>query len=277
MKSGPLGRLLRLTPGDPRIGAADARLRDVARALVANQSVPGWDPVTSSAQARVARGQVDGKTVFLKVFLPRSSRELLKSIGRGSRGVRAARRTAELRADGFDAPAVLAHGWAGNYEILLMEEVKGQSLLRLLSRRLGPPLADLTARRRLLRGVGREVARMHAAGWVHGDLRLGNVLLRDVAPDREPRFCFLDNESSRKSNRPGLRERNLVQFNMIASRYLSRTDRCRVLAAYASQMGMDRRARHSLGSHVWQRTVERWQARDARGGPKPRHRVEPGA
>ena len=260
---------LGLCPGIPGIQRLPAELRVVARQLVSDETPPGWQPLSSSAQARVARGTWQGRDVVLKVFLPRSPLELLKSLFRGSRGVRAARRGRDLEADGFHAPPVLAHGWDGTREILLMQAVPGDSLLRLCSRRLGAPQLPLPERRKLLRDFGTFVGRLHEGSWVHGDLRLGNTLW-----DAERKgFVLLDNESNQRSSKRESQRTNLVQLNMIAPQYLSRSDRLRVLAGYAAERRLDSRQRKALARQVAADTLERWQQRAARGGPRPRHWV----
>lgn len=256
-------------PGIPGTQRLPVELRTVAQRLVVDGTVDGWQPLSSSAQARVARGTWQGQDVVLKVFLPRGPLELAKSLFRGSRGVRAARRGRELEADGFHTPAMLAHGWDGTREILLMQAVSGESLLRLCSRRLGDPQLPLNQRRKLLRDFGNFVARLHEGGWVHGDLRLGNTLWD---ADRQS-FVLLDNESNQKSSDADSQRANLVQLNMIAPQYLSRSDRLRVLAGYAAERRLSARQRKALARQVAVDTLQRWQERAGRGGPRPRHWV----
>ena len=255
--------------GIPDIEPLDDKLRTVARQLVAGDVPDAWQPLSSSAQARVARGNWHGQDVVLKVFLPRGPLELLKSLFRGSRGVRAVRRGHDLEADGFHAPSVLAHGWDGTREILLMQAVAGESLLRLCSRRLGEPQLPLRQRRDRLREFGRFIGRLHEKQWVHGDLRLGNTLWN---AGRQA-FVLLDNESNQRSDKPEMQRANLVQLNMIAPQYLSRSDRLRVLTGYAAERRLDTRQRKAVTRQVAADTLERWQQRAARGGPRPRHWV----
>ncbi|MCK8517003.1 hypothetical protein M0534_11805 [Methylonatrum kenyense] len=255
-------------PSIPGIEPLPRDLRMVARQLLNGEPPSGWHALSSSAQARVARGHWRGEDVVLKVFLPRDPLELLKSLFRGSRGVRAVRRGHELEADGFHAPVVLAHGWDGTREILLMRAVAGDSLSRLISSRLGPPLLPVTDRQAVQREFAAEVARLHHLRWLHGDLRLGNVLLSPPRPGGN--FVFLDNESSRKVDNDARLRKNLVQLNMMRPRFLSRSSRLRFLLKYAQTSEMSRSEVSELAKYLMQATEVRRAERNQRGGPKAR-------
>jgi hypothetical protein len=77
---------------------------------------------------------------------------------------------------------------------------------------------------------------VHATGFVHGDLRPGNVLA--VQTQDGFRFTLIDNErNTRKTPTPGkMLLRNLMQLNMLPRKDLSRTDRMRFLQAWRRQM-----------------------------------------
>jgi Ser/Thr protein kinase RdoA (MazF antagonist) len=96
--------------------------------------------------------------------------------------------------------------------------------------------------RALLAGLGAEVARLHRAGFVHGDLVPANVRLVGE------RFVFLDNDRTRRGavlvRLAG--RRNLVQLGRSGVPGLTLADRARVLAAYARGRGLSRRARRRL-------------------------------
>ena len=93
---------------------------------------------------------------------------------------------------------------------------------------------QLQGKRELIRAFGQTIGRMHAADIFHGDLRLGNVLVR-----REKsgwRFFLIDNERTRKFWRlpARIRLKNLVQVNMLDSDGATKTDRMRFFKAYLS-------------------------------------------
>src|SRR5205823_2160469 len=94
-------------------------------------------------------------------------------------------------------------------------------------------------KRALLGRLGAEVARLHRAGFVHGDLVPANIRLVGE------RFVFLDNDRTRRS-RLLVRlagRRNLVQLGRFVVPGLTLTDRARVLGAYAPRRGHRRLAR----------------------------------
>ena len=71
-------------------------------------------------------------------------------------------------------------------------------------------IPDMMRFRRLF---GREIGRFHAAGFSHGDLRWGNVLIK--SPESEqPVFIYLDNDRTKKYRKlpDRLRLKNLVQL-----------------------------------------------------------------
>jgi tRNA A-37 threonylcarbamoyl transferase component Bud32 len=93
---------------------------------------------------------------------------------------------------------------------------------------------------RTLRALGAEVARLHRAGFLHGDLTPYNVFVANGLPER---FVFIDHE---RTVRPRLvwqrrRLRNLVQLCRFDLDGMSRTDRSRIVDAYAREMGRERR------------------------------------
>jgi serine/threonine protein kinase len=109
------------------------------------------------------------------------------------------------------------------------------------------------AKRELLGALGRAVAGLHAAGFVHGDLVPSNVLARDDG------FVLLDHDRTRRGRLLvwwGAR-RNLVQLGRFVVPGLRAADRMRVLCAYADRRGLSRRARRRLARWVAAKTVAR--------------------
>ena len=154
-----------------------------------------------------------------------------------------------LAAAGFAAPVVLLAGRSGRAGLLVTADTGGEDLLVALAR-LASPGDDTRVRKRdLLRRLGTEVARLHAAGFVHGDLVPPNLRWRDGE------FVFLDNDRTRRAW-PGAR-RNLVQLGRFVVPGVTASDRARVLHAYASARGLDRRRRHRLGAWVMRKIVAR--------------------
>jgi hypothetical protein len=141
---------------------------------------------------------------------------------------------------GIPAPEALLVGSGGGAGVLVTQEVEGRGLVDALAGAVVP----VAAKRRLLRELGRAVARLHASGFVHGDLVPTNLL---VAPAG---VVFLDNDRTRRS--PLLvwwqARRNLVQLGRFVVPGLTLADRLRVLSAYAQARGLRDGARRRLAA-----------------------------
>ena len=92
----------------------------------------------------------------------------------------------------------------------------------------------LRSRRTILRALGAQLARLHRAGYIHGDLTPYNVFVMGLEP---PQFAFIDHERTRDTilsrlTRP--RIRNLVQLGSLDVAGITNTDRMRVWCGYAS-------------------------------------------
>lgn len=211
-------------------------LHRLAPRLADRELPPGWQMVQSSAFARVACNPE--RRIYYKEFLPRSPLETLKGLIRGSRATRARRNGDALLLAGFGAPANLAWGkLAGGREYLFTGTARGQGLDTWLATTLtSRSRENLFLRRQLLKALGVFIGRLHATGFVHGDLRPGNV----IAHQCEDRFTFtlIDNERTVHKDPPSGRMllRNLMQLNMLPPQVLSRTDRMRFFSRWRRQM-----------------------------------------
>ena len=213
-----------------------AELHRLAPQLAAEELPPGWELVRSSAYTRVACNHATA--VYYKEFLSRTPLESLKALLRGSRAKRARLHNDALLQAGINAPANLAWGkLPGAREYLFCRAVDGDDITTWLS--TGLPSGDASTRsdrRRLLQALGTFIGRLHATGFVHGDLRPGNVL----AERRGDRFLFslIDNERTvLKQPPPGrMLLRNLMQLNMLPPKVVSQTDRMRFFIAWHRQM-----------------------------------------
>jgi len=216
-------------PGD----LAPEALDRIAPALGGEALPPGWERVPASAFARVARNAE--LRLYYKEFLPRGPLERAKALLRGGRAQRARQHGEALLAAGFGAPSSVAWGaLPGGRDYLFTREAAGRDIGARLRHRRG--VAGLRMRRRLLRELGSFVGRLHDAGFIHGDLRPGNVL---AAKGRDRfRFTLLDNERTVRRRPPPGRGllRNLMQLNMLPPAVLSRTDRLRFFLAWRAQV-----------------------------------------
>jgi hypothetical protein len=133
-----------------------------------------------------------------------------------------------------------------------MRDVGGAPLLETVAAAAGDG-SRRRATRRLLRALGEAVGRLHAAGFVPGDLVPSNV---HVVPDG---FAFLDHDRTRRSRLLVwlVGRRNLVQLGRFVVPGVGMTDRARVLAGYGGARRLGRGARHRLAAWVTAKTIER--------------------
>jgi len=164
-----------------------------------------------------------GDSLLLKQFRLGTGRhawrEALKErIGRSpaAREWRALRR---LRAAGVSVPEPLALARLEDGDrLLVLRYVEGRPLRDALC-------APRGERRRLLSLLGTRIAELHAAGFVHGDLHHGNIVVGERGP------ILLDLQHARRTRRRGPRLRDLAHLDHALSYLASRTDRLRTLSA----------------------------------------------
>jgi hypothetical protein len=222
------------------------KLRDrLIKFTIATASGRIVEPMRYSRYARTFQTQfavaADASAkLFVKVIEPPSHKKRLKRAFRGSPTRHVARITGELASVGISTPAVWIYGdeIATGRELLVTPRADGNGPLHTLAGLVG----EITTKRVILRALGEEIARLHRAGFVHGDLTPFNIfIVRGVSP----RFVLLDHERTRRSfivGRSHRQLRNLVQLGRFALPGLSRTDRLRTLSAYVATMGSrDRR------------------------------------
>ena len=205
--------------------------------LLADQQLPdGWQVVASSGFANVAHNTE--QQVFYKEFLSRSPMESIKALIRGSRGTRARINSEALLMAGFNAPQNLAWGQLpGTREYLFTRAIHGEGVSSWLVTTLSKQSpAALQERRKFLRELGVFVGRLHATGFIHGDLRTSNILAHRGIDRFE--FSLIDNERNVQYRpAPGkLLLKNLMQLNMHTPEELTRADRLLFFRAWHSQM-----------------------------------------
>jgi tRNA A-37 threonylcarbamoyl transferase component Bud32 len=162
----------------------------------------------------------------------------LKALAKGSRGRRARLNSEALIAAGFQAPENVAWGsLPGRSEYLFTRAVRGPGVTYWLREQLALRSGEqLTQRRQLLRQLGHCIGRLHAAGFIHGDLRTSNVLADQH--DGDFHFTLIDNERTVRIQPPPGRAllRNLMQLNMLTHADLSPRDRMRFFAGWRREM-----------------------------------------
>ncbi len=218
--------------------------------------------VGSSVNARVAVEQELG--VYYKEFLPRGPLESIKALLKGSRATRARQHNDALRQAGMDAPDNLAWGkLPGGREYLFSTAVRGQGVTWWLSEELRERHGrDLKLRRELLHALGAFIGRMHASGFIHGDLRTSNVL----ADYRSGTFHFalIDNERNVVKSPADGRAimRNLMQLNMLVPADLGSRDRMRFFVEWRQQMSsLSNREARLVGVRAYHWAMDRLRAK----------------
>ena len=206
-----------------------------ARACLA---ATGAAAVRRSRHADTARVVVADTTLFVKRYAEPD----------GWRALRAFRMGEALRAAGFAAPLAVVAARRGGEGVLATRDTGGDDLIGTVTR-----LRDRRSKRALLRSLGTEIGRLHAAGFVHGDLVPPNVRVVDG------RFVFLDNDRTRRSAVlvSLAARRNLVQLGRFVVPGVTVTDRARVLAAYAATRGLSDPARRRLARWLMAKTIAR--------------------
>jgi len=195
-----------------------------------------WERVSSSALTRVAVHRERG--LYYKDFVARSPAAALQALATGSRATRARINGEALLLAGIDAPGTILWGQLpGGTEYLFTVAMPGAGIdhwLRNLLAKRGPEA--LRQRRQLLHALGTFIGRVHATGFIHGDLRPDHVLA--ALQQEQFRFTLIDNErNARKTPAPGrMLLRDLMQLNMLAPGVVSRTDRMCFFRAWRRQM-----------------------------------------
>jgi tRNA A-37 threonylcarbamoyl transferase component Bud32 len=169
---------------------------------------PLFEAVTCSKSTRVFRFEWAGQAYYYKEYLFRNPRKHLKILRRGRDLVCIAGLLGEA---GFKTPRIICYGRKGLRIFVVSEAADADaSVYDVLMEKSGTPILDLQRFKFLF---GEEIGRLHSAGFVHGDLRWGNILVRDAETDC-PKFVFIDNDRTKKykSIPPRLRVKNLVQI-----------------------------------------------------------------
>ncbi len=180
---------------------------------------------------------VGGPDAYLKLLDPIRGLSRIRRIFKRNRAAHVASISERLRADAFGVPKILLLGSerGGGREIIVTARVEGSNLALFLRR------AKLASRRAVLRALGAELARLHHAGYIHGDLTPFNIFVTGVEP---PQFVFIDHERTRRTilsrfERP--RMRNLVQLGHLDLGGVTNRDRMRVWCGYAAAFSARRR------------------------------------
>jgi tRNA A-37 threonylcarbamoyl transferase component Bud32 len=151
--------------------------------------------IEPDAQARDAAPSLacasGSESFFLKKEHAVSWRDRVRNawhgFGRCSTAVREAAILQALRAAGIGCPEVAAFGEDGRHAFVLLRDQSDMTELRTYLQKCSP-----NERKRVATALGRELARMHAAGFQHPDLFAKHILVG------QERFCILDWQRGRR-------------------------------------------------------------------------------
>jgi hypothetical protein len=240
-------------------------------------AMPGWLPqvgaiierahradewVYQSKHARTRRLDLPGAPpAFLKAYRPYRWTGVLKDAVRPSKALRALVMSGELERAGLAAARVLAAGERRRFGILrgaflVTEELDAPDVRDFIGALAAG--GSVKVKRCFLGMLGRHVARLHEAGFCHGDLVPTNVRVRGGSV--EPEIVLLDNDRTCMRSRPvRLRQarRNLVQLNRFVVKGLTAADRWRAFRAYCASRHLDHDETRHLGRWVINKTIER--------------------
>lgn len=245
---------------------------DALAVLAAPQQLLSTGKAVASSQfSRVSQGLLaldnhPPTAVYLKEFLGRGTVEALKNLFRPHRALRALNAERQLDSAGFKVAATLIVGWQQRlgvkYRFFSVTRDLGEliDLYQCAARLQG---ATLKHKRRWLAAIADAVAQLHQAGFSHGDLRPGNLLIGEQGGQIS--CAWLDNERTRRYTilPMRLRIKNLVQLNMLLSSAIGRRERLYFLLRYCRHFAaLDCRL---LGRQVEDKTRQRLHRLVARG------------
>ena len=177
--------------------------------------------------------EVQGRSCFLKLYRPRTGVQATVFRTRWGRPLRNYEAAGRLSAAGIAVPEPLACLRLPGAVLLLSEGLPGGDNLHQWWRS-----GERGERgRRVLRAVGELLAKVHAAGFAHGDCKWHNLLLY-----REQIF-LVDLDSARRASRGDRAQgRDLARFTLNAEELaLERADYAAFLDSYISCIGVSER------------------------------------
>lgn len=237
--------------GAYRDALADAGLlsaRDIIERT--GDRVAAWSRTTDTVYAAGPNGRPG---FYLKRYFYSNWRKRLRGAFRGTffgahRALAEHRALQAMRRLGIPAVRPVAYGARriGRFvraAFLVTEEVPDARNLTSFASdvRSGRAAVAAATRRRMCRRLAEQVAAMHTAGFLHGQLFWRNILVRLDADD-EPEFFFLDARPpahySRLRSMPTLRLREIASLAASAAAFTTRTERMRFMRDYAAAAGL---------------------------------------
>lgn len=210
------------------------------------EALPGDAAATKIRTGRltsVFRLHWEGRELFIKFFLYKHWRHVLKAPFLKTKGRLAWENAGMLLKEGFQTPPVVIVGEKRalgfvQKSFFVTEGIEGVSLRSFLKESFKESLLKLSiSRRNFFNRLGQVIGSLHAKGIYHGDLNLGNLWIAASAQEGLFDLYFLDNEGARsfrllpKTRRlHDLRDLNDINFEAITLK-----DRLRFLRAYLKE------------------------------------------
>jgi len=238
---------------------------DTLVSLLNNEKTINAIQIQSSNNSKAWKAVLPNEQIFIKFFNVRGIRDRL--FFRKSRACRAMEGNRILSEKGFRSPDVIAAGDFGKKfslggSFLITEWIEGSlDMYKYIKAFLKPAdSGSLLEKKNFMKTVGHLIGKMHKAGIFHGDLRPGNILIRDEGNDLF--FYFIDNERTRyfhKGIPSRLREKNLAQINTMVTPQITFTDRMIFFKAYLDENPELKPIAEELARNIFKKTKKKLQ------------------
>jgi tRNA A-37 threonylcarbamoyl transferase component Bud32 len=244
---------------------SDGPYLDTLISLLNNEKTDNTVQVQSSNNSMTWKASLSGDPIFIKFFTIRGFRD--KLFFRKSRARRAMEGNIMLNEKGFLSPDIIAageikKGYCIRGGVLITEWIEGSlDVYKYFKTSFTSATSEkLFKKRNLIKIAGQLIGKMHKAGIFHGDLRPGNILIRD--DENSPLFYFIDNERTKyfhKGIPSRLREKNLAQINTMVMPQITFTDRMIFFKAYLEENPELKPAAEELARKIFKKTKKKLQ------------------
>jgi len=223
-------------------GWKESYFEKIIQPLLKDESPVSAQRIDSSPNSKCWNVCMEDSSLFIKIFNFRNIFDRLPFFKK-SRSQRAWQGGMLLLKNGFSTPDLIAQGdilkrfWVQKTFLITQALNKSSNIydyINILCN--GRSFETIQKKRGFIITIGRLIGRLHKTGIFHGDLRPGNILINHL--DNKIFFHFIDNERNKyfpEGIPDRLREKNLVQINMIVTPLITFTDRLRFFKEYLNE------------------------------------------